>query len=457
MGGPVLVYGVVFAACLLGIMSRPTGLLAVFWPANAILLGLFVRAPSLATWPGWAAALVGYVLADLSTGGEVLTTSWLTAANLFGVIVGFRIYCLLGSEHRRIGDPRSVLYLLVISTASAASGAVIGANVGPVFMDQSRWIGAVVWFTTELTHCMLILPLMLTLPGPGRLATAIESSFSRASVKKLVPVAVLGLSVLAAAGLGGPGAIAFPVPALLWCSLSYGISATVVLTLATTLFQLLFMIPEVPYAPGSQSHTLSMMSLRLGTVLLAVSPLTAATVNSLRRDTLRQLQHAANHDSLTGALVHGSFVEKAEALLSGEKRRSRGLAVMMLDIDHFKSINDQYGHAAGDEALVTVTELIRQNLRQGDLFGRLGGEEFGVVMPDVGRDQAQMAAERLRCLIRDAEVGGRKGGFRVTVSIGGAMEGPECSGSFEELLARADVSLYQAKHAGRNQTVFAAD
>lgn len=100
---------VIFAACLFGIWMRPVGLLAAFWPANALLLGMLVRYPRVATWPAWVAAITGYLAADLMTGSTVLKAVLLTAANLAGVGTGYVLYTRADLDHRRLRQPLSVL------------------------------------------------------------------------------------------------------------------------------------------------------------------------------------------------------------------------------------------------------------------------------------------------------------------------------------------------------------
>ena len=183
------------------------------------------------------------------------------------------------------------------------------------------------------------------------------------------------------------------------------------------------------------------------------------------RDNVRHGLQAAVTDQLTGlynrryALPHlAQMAEQAQA-------KGRDFTVMVLDIDHFKSINDQYGHAVGDKVLAEVARRLRDNLRAVDLIARIGGEEFLVAMPDTTAAQGQVAAERLRRMIEDSPFVAQTDPtnqnktmavatprIRVTLSIGVAVGGPgsQPSEDVDMLFNRADAALYSAKSAGRN-------
>ncbi len=157
----------------------------------------------------------------------------------------------------------------------------------------------------------------------------------------------------------------------------------------------------------------------------------------------------ARTDSLTACLNRGAFTAKVSALLAQRGRDAAG-ALLMIDADNFKAINDVYGHDAGDEALTIIARSIRAVLRSGDLVGRMGGEEFGVYLPGCDQHGAQIIAERIRRSVNLAifTPDGRQ--RSLSVSIGGAVfEGPA---GFSELFRIADQRLYGAKQTGRNRT-----
>jgi diguanylate cyclase (GGDEF)-like protein len=162
----------------------------------------------------------------------------------------------------------------------------------------------------------------------------------------------------------------------------------------------------------------------------------------------RQVQRLATTDGLTGINNRRHFTDLARRQLSVAGRNNRPALAMMLDIDHFKKINDTYGHGTGDEVIKTVAAVVAENLRDHDILGRLGGEEFAVVMPEmIGNPVA--AAERLRAAVEAATSPGVAGPVSVTVSVGVAEHKP--GDTLDTLLARADDALYRAKQGGRNR------
>jgi len=160
-------------------------------------------------------------------------------------------------------------------------------------------------------------------------------------------------------------------------------------------------------------------------------------------------------DSLTGLYNRRYLEVHLDKLLNKNQESKKSLAVMMLDIDHFKPVNDTYGHKAGDEALKIFAERIKDNLRSFDLVARLGGEEFVVILPDVSERRTYMVAERLRRAIADVpfDVGHEDGPIKISTSIGGTIIDFE-DHTVQEVLERADKCLYQAKEEGRDCVVF---
>jgi len=173
-----------------------------------------------------------------------------------------------------------------------------------------------------------------------------------------------------------------------------------------------------------------------------------------RREMEARLRKMAKTDSLTGVSNRRHFFEKAEAELQRSRRYDRPLSVLMLDLDHFKSINDTHGHEAGDRVLVAVTELINGRLRDVDVLGRMGGEEFAVLFPETAAGQAASVADRIREVVEHARVPGDNAEVSVTVSIGVA-ELQDGDRTVDALIRRADKTMYKAKEQGRNRVMVA--
>lgn len=167
-----------------------------------------------------------------------------------------------------------------------------------------------------------------------------------------------------------------------------------------------------------------------------------------------ELRTIAQQDGLTGALTRRAFIEDVGRELQRLRSYQRPAALVMFDVDHFKVINDTYGHPVGDDVLRAVAERCRATLRNNDLFGRIGGEEFALLLPDASPQEARQCAERLRRSFESAPVG--EHGIRFTSSFG-ISPAAAATDSVEHWLAEADIALYAAKRTGRNRVVVTND
>jgi diguanylate cyclase (GGDEF)-like protein len=179
--------------------------------------------------------------------------------------------------------------------------------------------------------------------------------------------------------------------------------------------------------------------------------LTYCDVTDLVRNA-EQLERFATIDSMTGLFNRRHFLKQADAEWSRFQRYHRPLSMLMVDIDHFKEVNDRYGHAVGDEAIIAVAQASASGKRQSDIVGRLGGEEFAVLLPETDLAQAAIVADRLRSSIAANVLVAHQVHFKVTASIGVAAASVSMSG-IDVLMRAADHALYQAKAQGRNCVV----
>ncbi|EWG99911.1 GGDEF domain-containing protein [Halomonas sp. BC04] len=174
-------------------------------------------------------------------------------------------------------------------------------------------------------------------------------------------------------------------------------------------------------------------------------------------DALLKLQHAhealevaAATDSLTGCANRREFEARGRAEVERVKRSGAPLSFVTIDLDHFKQINDDHGHRAGDEVLRVFVKLVKMTLRPSDLVGRIGGEEFALILPDTPLEGAAIIAERLRQLTEREVVTLSGAQIRFTVSLGVAQYGPD-GVTYDSVVEAADSRMYRAKQAGRNQ------
>jgi diguanylate cyclase (GGDEF)-like protein/PAS domain S-box-containing protein len=173
-----------------------------------------------------------------------------------------------------------------------------------------------------------------------------------------------------------------------------------------------------------------------------------------RKYTEGRLEHLANTDSLTGVSNRRFFIDAVEYELLRSKRSGSPAALLMIDIDHFKQVNDKFGHAVGDTVIKHIVDLSFGCLRRTDHIGRLGGEEFAILLPETDSDGAGVFASRLREIIAATPTHTSENEITTTVSIGVALLTTNDTDA-NSILKRADMALYKAKERGRNCVEFA--
>lgn len=444
----------VFSLCLAGIASRPHFDLATFWPANAFLLGILVRFPSLANLNSWACAAIGFLLADALTGSDWQTNISLNVCNLAAIATGHHILSALPPTDRALQRPRSMLHLLRAVLAAATVAAIVGMIANPILFGGSWHEGFAFWFVTEIMNYSAFLPVLLTLPalGPNTLQE-IRKALLGVTFSQLKPLFALVVSCGAAAVIDGPGAIAFPIPALLWCALSYSLFTTALLALVSGLWTIVAIRTGILWVGPDFDSRSFLVSVRLGVTLMALAPLVVGSVMAARKDLLNQMRLLAETDAMTGLRNRRSFLEEGKAVLQDTSKGRQPVTVMMLDIDHFKSINDTHGHDAGDAVLIEFACLLKRNVRPQDEVGRMGGEEFAIILPGSGRETAATVADRINAMVRAARIS-LPSGEEVSITVSTGIHVDETGASLESLLTHADKALYQAKKSGRNRAVF---
>lgn len=180
------------------------------------------------------------------------------------------------------------------------------------------------------------------------------------------------------------------------------------------------------------------------------------------REVSAELDRLARTDALTSVANRRALFDLMGVEFRRSRRYGRDLSVLMLDLDHFKQVNDRWGHPFGDEVLREVSRLVLRNIRESDILGRYGGEEFAVVLPEANAEQAVLVGEKLRHAIEahtfrmpDASAPGEPT-VRLTISIGVASTPVDQDQDEVELFSRADQALYEAKRTGRNRVVLYA-
>lgn len=448
--GQLTLVACVVLACLAGIFSRPVGYLAAFWPANAVLLGLMLRRPHWArSWSSWPLALAAYVATDMAMGAPWTKALGLNLANIAGVALGWWCLARQSEDVVRLRVSRSVLYLFSACLLAGTTSALLGSAVTRQSFDHRFVLAFSRWLATELSSYMLILPMVLA--APDGWLWRWRPDWRQHGWQGALPLLALAVLQSFAAWYGGPGALGFSMPALVWCAMTYGVFATAVLNfLAGSWMTALISMGAFG---NTSEHTPLVVSLRLGIAMLSLAPLAVACTYATRQRALAQLNHWVNHDFLTGTLSRRALLERGAKMLESMRNHACPLALLMVDLDHFKIINDRHGHAQGDLVLQQLVQQARQLLRPEDILGRLGGEEFAVLLPNTTLEHAHRIAERLCGQLSTHPVTLSDGTqLTVTCSIGVHGSNPPAEGeTLSHWLSCADQALYRAKASGRNQ------
>lgn len=444
--------------------------IAIFWLPNGILLAALLRAPR-RDWPLYLlAAVMAEIVADLPT---------FTFANALGFAAVNLFECLLAAWLlQRVSHPfaldrlRHVALFGLVLVLACGLAALLGASIYSLSAPTttSFWGFWTIWWLGDGMGVLLVTPLVLGwLQGPSQPVTR----------RPLEATALLALTLLFTIWVFSQGAtdsfprrpfLLFPLP--LWAAVRFGVRGAASIALLIATIAIMATLQGVsPLLAATPAETVLLLQEYLA--VLAFSSLAlAALLQELRathdeldrlnrelearvearthelQEANQLLEELASIDPLTGASNRRHFLEQAKAEISRARRQGLPLSLIMLDIDFFKSINDRYGHEIGDHVLVALAAAIHASLRGGDIFARMGGEEFIVMLPGQGLQEAMQMAERLRLLIAQNEVPGCPA--RITVSAG--LAGLEnASEDIVDLLRRADQGLYRAKNQGRNQ------
>ena len=413
---------------------------------TAVLLGLFARQPA---WRGWqhygAAWLANALILSGYSNHDIAASCWMALSDAAGLWVGVRLLERLPPavlQMRREQSPWSVL-LACLAASTVSTAVSLPATLGSLSAPLPSEV--LVVLATEFMNQLLVVPLILSFTTQRRPY--------RGFLAESIPFLILIASEILASLIGGPGAIAFTLPALIWCALRYHLFPTAILFVALTLWKCAAFTTGAGSTGMAVTYFSDLLSLRLGLSLLWLGPLTVACSHAARNEVLEQLNHASQHDYLTQTLVRATFLRRSDHQLAQLRKSASPMAVMMLDIDYFKQVNDQHGHGMGDTVLQGFALTLSRQLRDSDVIGRYGGEEFCACLPGVDLENAQRVAERLRKAVLTQVFTTPKGhSFHITVSVGlvhfAAAALPE---SVEAALAQADALLYRAKSGGRNR------
>ncbi|WP_336969915.1 GGDEF domain-containing protein [Sphingobium aromaticiconvertens] len=360
-------------------------------------------------------------------------------------------HLLLGLDRRDLGLRRvhSVLRILACLLPACIAAALCGALLVKIEFHGSAIQTLMTWPASELVNYLIILPAILTV-RPRWHRRTVEGTTARSDRRTIGPALLLAISCVAAVFFDGPGSIIFPLPGLLLCALIYPIQMTALLTMILGTGWLTMLGLGVIDIGQDMAIPQMVVSVRIAVAFLVLAPLTISSAMAVRDDLLDQLREAADHDGLTGLLNRRAFEQRMRDRLSMPPRPGKSFVILWLDIDLFKSINDRHGHLAGDAVLQAFAATARACCREGDLIGRLGGEEFALVAEVSSQKGAEGVADRLREAFAAQTVHWDGVPVRATVSIG-ACHVERARRDVPNIFRQLDEALYRAKRKGRNR------
>ena len=453
----------------------PEGI-AIVWPPNGVLLAVLLTRPQ-REWAWYVAAIIpAELIADyphftvaqalafaLINGGEALLAALLLRGRHGPPFALSNL-----RETLRFG----VFAVMVASMSAAVLGAWVHVSIGA--SNTSYWTFWQIWWFGDALGLLLVTPFII-----GWI-TRSSDVLEVLTLPRVLEASVLTVTTLVAGWIVFGGVIdrnhvilsaILMLPLAIWAAVRFGVRGAASITMIITVFAIAEAIhtnnifgwmSKLTVAILVQEYvaTLAFTSLVLATLLRELRERNATMeqrVDERTRELLEanaRLETLATTDALTGLYNRRYFMGRATELFSHSVRYLSSMSIVMIDVDHFKRINDTCGHDFGDKVLQRIAETCVQVLRECDIAARYGGEEFVLVLLDTQAHGAKTSAERIRCAIASLQFECNGEALAVSASFGVAERMPEDE-DLRTLLIRADTALYIAKKSGRNRVVCA--
>lgn len=444
------------------IFAIPPGYATAVWPPSGIALAAMLALGN-RVWPGvW----LGAALVNLTVASSPFAALAIGSGNTLEALAG----AALVRRHITDAAPyfdrtRNVVKFVAVAALCSAVAATIG--VGSLALEGAvPWPDFVAnwgtWWHGDAAGIIIVTPLILTW------SVRHDIPWTPA---KLWEAAAFVLSLLLAAflafGQGNRYQSSLPLtflilPFVIWAAFRFSRREVTTATAAVCAIAVWYTVEgQGPFALDSLNLSLLLLLAFISTVVttgLVLSAVVGERSRTLARlsDAMRELQEQARTDPLTGLANRRHLWESLQREWIRARRRKSPLAVVMIDLDHFKPVNDRYGHDAGDQVLVDIAVLLKAHVRASDLACRFGGEEFAFVLPDAALDAVRRRAEGIREAIGRLELTHRERQLgRITASIGIALF-PDHAVDPESLLRASDQALYEAKSTGRDRVVISS-
>ena len=412
---------------------------SVVWPPTGIALAALLLL-GIRFWP---AILAGAFVVNVTTAGSMLTSVGIATGNTLEAVVGCWLVCRFAGGRAAFDTPRNVFRFAalaaILSTSISATMGVTSLSLGGFVSWAQYTVVWITWWLGDACGALIVAPLLLLW-----LARPLPA-WDRRRVLELAALFLL-LGVTAAAVFGGylremgrsEPRTYLCAPFLIWAALRFNQrKAATAVCLLSAVAVAGTLHGTGPFVASSPNTSLLHLHAFLG-VMSLMTLVFAAEVAERRRQE-EHIRYLAVSDGLTGLANYRRLVEALDAEVKRYSRSGRPFAVLLLDLDNLKAVNDRYGHPVGNRALCRIADVLRVHCREVDTPARYGGDEFALVLPETGREAALQVARRIcQCLAEETEVP------KLSVSVGVAVH-PDDGQTIEQLLGAADRALYQEK------------
>jgi diguanylate cyclase len=415
------------------------------WPPT----GLALAAVLVWGYRMWPAIAAGAFLANITTAGAVPSVLAIATGNTLEALVGALLLRRVAGFRPSLERLKDVVALIVcagmLSTAISATVGVLSLSTAGLVSHGQILPTWRVWWLGDMGGDLVVAPALLIFA-------------SRPTLKRRPWIGVEAVAFAAALALvtvvAFSSRVSFAyvvIPILLWIAVRFRQPGTAVAGLIASAIAIWMTAHgRGPFIGGSSDAELLRAQLFVGVATL--SGLVASALGTERGHAEERLRELADHDALTGVFNRRRFAEELERWIAYCSRYGGHGAVLVIDVDHFKGINDALGHAVGDQALARLGALLRERARSTDVVARLGGDEFTILLPHAEEEQAaELAVALLDKVRREGGAIGSGRSLPITVSIGIGLFGRDLDLDSEQVLRQADFAMYEAKEAGRDR------
>ena len=457
-----------FASALGGLaISRQAGNIATLWPPNGMLAAVLLLTPRHRWREVLIAGALGSVVANLVNGNTPLAASSITVANLVEVWLAASLIRRWTNKRVLFRESSDVMVLIASSIFAALVAGLLSATSAYALSNAPFSTIFIKWVLGDVLGLLVVMPIAIIAHDLLKLGPDLMLSQRTQLEAGLILFAVFAVA-LAVFAPNTPPVQFLVVPTVLLASFRLGplgaALSTVIVAVVGSLGTVLVAQADAT-SPDLITLRVLYFQLYLAVLFLSALPIGSAMAQrvQLERDLVDEKERAdsfandmaalASVDDLTGLANRRQFLDQLDIMAEAARRASQPLTLAMIDIDHFKPINDQFGHAVGDAVLMAIGAACRTAVRGNDVIGRLGGEEFAMLMPVTDQQTAYRIVDRLREAVAAISIPTSDGrSVSVTISIGLAVFGDQ---QIDRLLVDADRALYLAKQQGRNRIALA--